>query len=99
MVVCGGGGACTCTSGGGTKAGGSGVNLGGGGNSITLGGGGGALTSSMILVSMGALITWHDPCAEPIHQRPQQHNVEGNGDANAGRRYGRALLGWTKLIG
>jgi len=36
---------------------------------------------------------------EPIHQRPQQHNVEGNGDANAAVDMVALFSGWTKLIG
>ena len=59
------GGGFTLTSGGGTKLGGGGANLGGGGR-FSGGGGGGGLTSSMILVSIGALITSTRRCANPL---------------------------------
>ena len=55
IVGAGAGGGLTMTSGGGTKLGGGGANLGGGGRFS--GGGGGGLTSSMILVSIGPLMT------------------------------------------
>ena len=59
------GGGLTLTSGGGTNDGGGGANLGGGGR-FSGGGGGGGLTSSMILVSIGALITSIMRCARPV---------------------------------
>ena len=59
------GGGATTTSGGGTKLGGGGANLGGGGGRFS-GGGGGGFTSSMILVSIGFLITSTTLRASPV---------------------------------
>ncbi len=59
------GGGFTWTSGGGTKDGGGGANFGGGGR-FSGGGGGGGLTSSMILVSIGARITSTMRWARPV---------------------------------
>ncbi len=58
------GGGATTTSGGGTKDGGGGANFGGGGRFS--GGGGGGFTSSMILVSIGALMTSTTLRARPL---------------------------------
>ncbi len=59
------GGGFTLTSGGGTNEGGGGANFGGGGR-FSGGGGGGGLASSMILVSIGALMTSIIRCANPF---------------------------------
>ena len=64
MVGAGVGGALITTSGGGTKLGGGGANLGGGGRFS--GGGGGGLASSMILVSIGPLMTSITVRARPL---------------------------------
>ena len=60
-----GGGLRTTISGGGTNEGGGGANFGGGGR-FSGGGGGGGLTSSMILVSIGALMTSTTLRARPL---------------------------------
>jgi hypothetical protein len=65
MVGAGVGGGLTWISGGGTKDGGGGANFGGGGR-FSGGGGGGGLVSSMILVSIGALMTSTTRCASPL---------------------------------
>jgi hypothetical protein len=67
------GGGLTTTSGGGTKLGGGGANFGGGGR-FSGGGGGGGFTSSMILVSMGPLITSTMRWAKPL-SRAQPSNT------------------------
>jgi len=75
------------------------VNLGGGGNSITLGGGGGALTSSMILVSMGALITCMTLCPSPFISAHNSTMWKATATPMPAVDMVALFSGWTKLIG